>query len=81
MTTTTDTAQQRWNKGYYDALVGMAITGIEALPPDDFGDCWIQITAKKDGETFVLELSCDEEGNGPGFIFGLPSYTLPEFRS
>jgi hypothetical protein len=25
------------------------------------------------GETFVVEVSRDPEGNGPGFLFGLPT--------
>jgi len=28
--------------------------------------------------TYRLEISCDEEGNGPGFVFGLP---LPQNRA
>jgi hypothetical protein len=33
------------------------------------------------GELVELVLSQDEEGNGGGFMFGLPDYTLPEFRT
>jgi hypothetical protein len=32
------------------------------------------------GELVELVLSQDEEGNGGGFMFGLPDFTLPEFR-
>jgi hypothetical protein len=27
-----------------------------------------------------MEVSKDPEGNGGGFLFGLPDFTLPEFR-
>jgi hypothetical protein len=33
------------------------------------------------GKHVELVLSQDEEGNGGGFMFGLPDYTLPEFRT
>jgi hypothetical protein len=32
------------------------------------------------GEIVELVLSQDPEGNGGGFMFGLPDFTLPEFR-
>jgi hypothetical protein len=32
------------------------------------------------GQLTELVVSQDEEGNGGGFLFGLPDYTLPEFR-
>ena len=33
---------------------------------------WPTFTMTKDGETFTIEVSQDEEGNGAGFLFGLP---------
>lgn len=75
--------QQRWNEGYYGALVGATITKVESYIDDTMGweETWTKIyVTSKDGEEFILEISRDEEGNGPGFLFGLPMFTLPEYR-
>lgn len=78
----TKTTQERWLAGYYKHLVGSRIINVAVKTPDDFGDVWTTITIEDaDGNIFDLELSRDEEGNGPGFIFGLPQYTLPEYRT
>jgi len=71
--------QKRWLQGYYQQAVGLTIIGV-TTKADEF-DVWVTLLAiDKDGNHYALELSQDEEGNGPGFMFGLPSYTLPEFR-
>lgn len=80
-TTTRHDREQKWAEGYYGALVGLTITKVEIVNDDSMGwtELWPQFTAvDKDGNEFVLELSKDPEGNGAGFLFGLPSYVLPE---
>ena len=78
----TDDTQVRWNNGYYTQLEGATILKFKGTDPDDFGSRGFpQFIAKlKTGEVVELTLSQDEEGNGGGFMFGLPDYTLPEFR-
>jgi len=58
---------------YYKQLVGATVTGFE-LVLDEFENetFWPTFTMTKDGETFTIEVSQDEEGNGAGFLFGLP---------
>ena len=63
---------------YYAQLVGATVLGVEVLKDEDDDDnfargwatIWVEAT---DGERYKLEVSQDEEGNGPGFIFGLPN--------
>ena len=59
---------------YYSQLVGATVTGFE-LVLDEFENetFWPTFTMTKDGETFTIEVSQDEEGNGAGFLFGLPT--------
>lgn len=78
----TDDTQVRWNKGYYTQLEGATILKFKGTDPDDFGGRGFpQFIAKlKTGEIVELTLSQDEEANGGGFMFGLPDFTLPEFR-
>jgi hypothetical protein len=58
---------------YFSQLVGATITGFElAKDTDGFDDYWPTFTVRmKDGSVREIELSQDEEGNGPGWIFGL----------
>jgi hypothetical protein len=68
--------EQEYLLKYYSPLVGMTITDIAVVPDHtdgDWGDNWlvIQVT-DKNGKRYRLEVSQDPEGNGPGFIFGLP---------
>lgn len=60
-----------YNK-YYGFLKDAKITGAGVMEYD--GELWpyIDIVAS-DGSTYQLEISQDPEGNGPGFVFGLPS--------
>ena len=55
---------------YYRQLVGTTITKFQMVkgPHDDepFPTYWVRDTQ---GNTLKLELSQDEEGNGPGFLF------------
>ena len=63
--------QRQFITKYLKPLEGAVITGTSTLLEDD--QVWPVLTVKtKDGQTLKLEISQDEEGNGPGFIFGLP---------
>lgn len=59
---------------YLKPLVGGTITSVGVNEEDDngFAEAWPKITVKKGAQTYELEISRDEEGNGPGFVFGLP---------
>ena len=79
---TKDTIQERWNQGYYSQLEGATIlkfigTVEEETCLSGFPQFLVRLAS---GEEITIELSQDEEGNGGGFLFGLPFYTLPEFR-
>ena len=69
--------EKAWTEGYYGGAVGLTITGVVARH-DEYDDrIWPVLLAQdKNGNTFELEVSQDPEGNGPGFIFGLPSFSL-----
>ena len=59
---------------YYSQLIGCKITGF-VLTEDSEDNLWPTFTVKKTGvkEPYIIEVSQDEEGNGPGFLFGLPT--------
>lgn len=69
--------EQKFIRAYLKPLVGARITSVNAhidrhgeFPT---GDVWPIIRATlKDGTRVKLEISSDEEGNGSGFVFGLP---------
>ena len=67
---------------YYTQLVGAKITGFE-LVQDEYDDhtMWPTYTAKKGKDTFTIEVSQDPEGNGEGFLFGLPDVIAREGAS
>jgi hypothetical protein len=60
-----------YNK-YYGFLKDAKITSAGVMEDDNELWPYIDIVAS-DGGTYRLEISQDPEGNGPGFIFGLPS--------
>ena len=80
MTTKTRSEQeQEYLTKYYKTLVGLTITDVAVVPDldgneiDPWGENWLVIEATSPkGERYRLEVSRDPEGNGPGFIFGLP---------
>lgn len=88
MATDARTKQEvKFMKTYLNTLVGATITKVGAKVEDDFGysQVWPTLTVALaedkwfvDGEggklvkTLDLEISQDPEGNGPGFVFGLP---------
>ena len=67
---------------YYTQLVGAKITGF-SLVQDEYDDhvLWPTFTAKKGKDIFTLEVSQDPEGNGEGFLFGLPDVLAREVAS
>ena len=76
-----DDIQERWNEGYYSALNGAKIIRFIGTVSEEFGTGFPQFLVKlSTGEIIEMEVSKDPEGNGGGFLFGLPDFTLPEFR-
>ena len=65
--------ERKFYEDYYGSLVGATINRVTIGKPDDEGYSWpwFDVTLE-DGTKLELELSQDEEGNGPGFMFGLP---------
>lgn len=62
-------------RDYLAPLKGATIVAVGVNEEDDdgFPEAWPTLKVRAtDGQTFDLEVSQDEEGNGPGFIFGLP---------
>lgn len=59
---------------YYSALKGATITDVKMRPDNEFpGEEWPVLMVRfADGSTGEVEVSRDSEGNGPGFLFGLP---------
>jgi hypothetical protein len=62
--------QEFYNK-YYGALKGAKIIDAGAKEQDD--EVWPFIKVQmENGDEMECEISRDPEGNGPGFMFGLP---------
>ena len=57
-------------KNYYSQLEGATITKFEGLADGEFPAFTVTL---KSGRVAVIEISQDPEGNGGGFIFGLPT--------
>lgn len=59
---------------YYSALNGARIIKFVGMRDDDFGARNFPVfeVVTKAGLSLEIEISRDEEGNGGGFIFGLP---------
>ena len=60
-----------WLIKYYRQLIGMTVMGAGIGKVDEFGDGGFPffILKAKDGTKVKIEVSQDEEGNGPGFLF------------
>lgn len=58
---------------YYSQLDGATINYYSGMHEDEFGGTFPQFRVTLlDGTSILLEVSRDEEGNGGGFLFGLP---------
>lgn len=63
-----------WLRKYLAPLVGGTITEVGSQEDDMDGKPWPTFTVRKpDGTEYVIEVAQDEEGNGAGFLFGLPT--------
>jgi hypothetical protein len=63
--------EKSWAQKYYEGAIGLTIVGVEI---DEDGFPVLLCTDKARPAVEVrLEVSQDEEGNGPGFLFGLPT--------
>jgi hypothetical protein len=75
-----DTQALGFYTAYFGQLIGATIIGFAMVPeeqdpefPEYEGDFWPTFLVRlKDGSEVAIELSQDEEGNGPGWCFGLP---------
>ena len=67
---------KKFYEDYYRTLKGGNILDVEIYEEDmGYGDpeLWLRLKVKTaSGQVFAVEVSRDEEGNGPGFLFGLP---------
>lgn len=64
-----------WKK-YYEQLRGAVIVDVGIIEDEDYGlkTFWPAfIVMLASGERIQIEIAQDEEGNGPGFIAGLPT--------
>ncbi|HVX32598.1 MAG TPA: hypothetical protein VHA80_05595 [Solirubrobacterales bacterium] len=70
-------ARLDWARRYLGPLRGCEVLAVGAEVYD--GGAWPQITVRDGaGTTFALEVSCDEEGNAPGYLAGLERPGRPE---
>lgn len=66
--------ERRWLKKYLGQLKGATVVGVRTQVEDD--GVWPSLVFEKDGKRFATEIAQDPEGNGPGFLFGLPHVTV-----
>ena len=59
--------QNEWLQSYLKTMVGGTIKSV-GVTDDGFPFFVVQ----KGRDSYTVEVSQDEEGNGPGFLFGLP---------
>ena len=79
--------EMNYLRGYYGQLIGATVVGIKMNLEEDqehgdplFTQVWPLIIFEKDGQEYRCEISRDEEGNGPGYMFGLnQTSNAPEF--
>lgn len=68
-----DTSARDFYRAYYSALKGYTVKSVTLAEDDEFGDLWPTLTFTHPKKPDLkVEVSQDEEGNGPGFLFGLP---------
>ena len=68
---------EKWLTRYLKPLVGAKIVSVDTT--DDGAGLWPVLNVlTSDGKLLKLEISQDEEGNGPGFIFGLDDPPIDE---
>lgn len=69
--------EREFYQKYYSQLQGAVITAAGVTVEEDPFEgvvMWPTIhISMPNGDKFVLEVSQDPEGNGPGFLFGLPT--------
>ena len=67
-------SQDAFYNKYYKALEGATILKFVEMRKDEFGGkpFPVFLVMFSDGEAKEIEISQDEEGNGGGFVFGLP---------
>ena len=66
--------EKEYYSKYYSELIGATIDSFQMVVEDNTYNVefWPTfIVTLKNGESRVLQISQDPEGNGPGFIFGL----------
>ena len=59
--------RNEWLKTYLGSMVGSTIKSVGVSD-----DGYPFFVIEKGRESYTVEISQDEEGNGPGFLFGLP---------
>ena len=65
-----DDTEKMWGTKYYGQLKGFAISDVDFAYCKDTESYFPTFIMKKKGyETFKVEVSRDEEGNGGGFLF------------
>jgi hypothetical protein len=75
----TSDKERKWMIEYMTPLVGTTIIEVGVTEADEFGSAYPYFKTRKpatkhsEAEEMTIEVSQDEEGNGPGFLFGLPS--------
>ncbi len=68
----------KFTRQYYKQLVGGKITAVRCYYDEEnkWMGPWTELTVQIDGDDqlteYKIEISQDPEGNGPGFLFGLP---------
>lgn len=60
----------KFMKKYLAPLIGCVLTEVKTKPD---GFVALVFAPPQGGKPFECELSSDEEGNAPGFLFGLPT--------
>lgn len=66
-----DTQELKFLTDYYAHLVGFTVEKAETKTTTDAGypEVWTKLFLKRGNERISVEISRDQEGNGPGFLF------------